>query len=412
MKSQLKKLKKFAINYFDVFAWGLAFIYAHLTKQHNTGNGALILPAGDLDGGFGEDIMVAALVSQINTNPITIFTGNVIHRPDYLSDTGDVKYIGGFKENSYFKYISIIKRHQSAYIIGADILDAAYGKFNALSRLRFFRLAEILGKNPKILAFSISEKTPNFIKKEFSIISKTNTLTLRDPESASRMKKHIGNRVNLGSDIAFLCPTNFNENNEFKSFCEWADLQKATDRKIAAVCPNAIQASKSGKTEYIRDFKNLLSSFSQLDKLSFIFLYHDLRPQCERQSDKDLSRELYSLIADGEATFFPESITNGVTLKSYLTKCDFSITGRMHLGISGMTLGLPMFGLGYQNKFEGLQSLFEIPASESLIDYTSMNSGTETIKIFSQRQQFHRELILKNRPNVIQLAKHYLTNQS
>src|SRR5690606_34754068 len=64
--------------------------------------------------------------------------------------------------------------------------------------------------------------------------------------------------------------------------------------------------------------------------------------------------------------YFQGKIRDGITLKSYLYPIDLTLTGRMHFGISGLSLNKPMFGLAYEGKFDGLQHLFGIDPEKSL----------------------------------------------
>ena len=80
--------------------------------------------------------------------------------------------------------------------------------------------------------------------------------------------------------------------------------------------------------------------------------------------------------------YFDAHLRNGLELKSYLDFIDFTITGRMHFGISGIAAGKPMFGICYANKFEGMLRLFEIDPDRNLIDYTVLADCVKVVPLF------------------------------
>ncbi len=156
------------------------------------------------------------------------------------------------------------------------------------------------------------------------------------------------------------------------------------NRKIAAFCPNSIQAERLGWEKYLAGQQMLLDSFSSDTDVSVLYLYHDVRALYDDKSDRDISKALFDAHTqkDSAYVYFPGNIENGIALKSYLTYASFTVTGRMHFGISGMEAGKPMFGICYADKFEGMLRLFDIDPGHSLIDYTEMEKGVQVVSVF------------------------------
>ncbi len=372
-------------------------ILSSIQYRKDCRKGVLLIPAAKLNGGFGEDIMVGAFVEHFKDEAIGIYTDEIISRPDYLGE--NVKYISGFRYGNYFSMLKVLRSYSSVYVLGADILDGTYGKYVALDRIRILRLANALKTSSYLLGFSLSNNISSKVKKELKKVSDKTYIKLRDDESYNRVDFISHNRKLLTSDIAFLCPTQDVNDSSYES---WSSQQK----QIIAVCPNAIQAGKIGYEKYINDFKKLLIKFTEACSCSFVFLYHDLRPLCDQTySDKDIAEALYADLLKSSACFLPNTIRNGLQLKWYLKPVDFTLTGRMHLGISGLTLGKPMFGIAYANKFEGLLNMFQVDAKLCLIDYRNMDSSNDQIKGFLDLLPEMKEKVTEHLQLVINKAK-------
>lgn len=348
----------------------------------------LLLPPSDLDGSFGDELMVRSFVSNFAGNAqVTIFTDHLIRRDDFLGQSSQVKYKNGFQVRNYGQWAEALKSASAIFIIGADALDGSYSSRHSL---RFFRLAEMAHKMQipvYFSGFSVSLKLTNIAKLALENVAHFSYLKARDIDSYDRLLAFIPkDQLIQVSDMAFICP--YDEKNEksaeFSDFVQWAQFQHDEGRKIIAFCPNSIQTEKLGWQKYMDGIKSLIAEFDRNANISIAYLYHDIRPLFEGKSDKDISEHLYNenILGDNARCFFPNKIQNGVALKSYLKHTEFTMTGRMHFGISGLAAGKPMFGICYANKFEGMLRLFDIDPSISLVDYTAMNQLNENINLF------------------------------
>lgn len=266
-----------------------------------------------------------------------------------------------------------------------------------------------MGLKTTVSAFSISNETKPYAFKELDAIRKITKLTLRDNSSLERMQALFpSEKFGLSCDIAFNCPTPPVSGIKDSTFINWKSEQSSSLRKVIAICPNAIQAKKLGIDTYISHFCEILDRFCDPIQYSFLFLYHDIRPQCAVGSDKDISRLLHEQFDKKTHSYYADSISNGVDLKSYMIDSYFTVTGRMHFGISGITLGAPMFGIEYQNKFSGLQKLFEVNPDISLIDYTRIPEQIDRTSDFLLHLEDFRRSVAKNIDPIVNLSTNYL----
>ena len=406
MEKFVEAIKDF-VGYF-YFKLTLAFLKPKsVTDQAKN---ILLLPPSDLDGSFGDELMVKSFVANFaEDSQVTIFTDHLIIRNDFLGDHPNVAYRSGFQVRNYGTWVKQLQRTTAVFIIGADALDGSYSSRHSL---RFFNLATLahkMGIPVYFSGFSVSLKLTNPARKALQEVSMYSILKARDTDSYNRLLAFVNKeKVWQVSDMAFLCPYDKHIENSpsFQDFKKWAESQHKENRMIIAFCPNSIQANKIGGEKYLREIKSILQQFSRKTNISILYLYHDVRPLFSDQSDKDISKNLFeSGIINSAYTYFPNDIENGVCLKSYLKYADITITGRMHFGISGIAAGLPMFGICYANKFEGLLKLFHIDPSNSLVDYTEMNGSEKIVDDFIQDIDNQKEKISTSLGNVNEFSR-------
>lgn len=386
----MNNFKQLFKGFYVEFFWSLASFCSLFIKANKDADKILVLPAANLNGGFGEDIMITSFMNNFaNGTPVCILNGYKIIREDYKKINKNVEFIDGFNDRvNFLKLLLLIKNCSLVYVIGADIMDGTYRVHNSINRLRVIELAHRIGVKAQISGFSVSKNILPVVKAKFIQIAKDVKLKIRDVESYTRMKDFISSdRLVLTNDIAFICPDvpGSYQTKVYIDYKIWVAAAKLSGKSVIGVCPNAIQAKKIGLENYISGFKQLLEGFLAVGNYAFVFLYHDIRPICDVASDSTISAILTEYFkAKSVDCFYTDQIKNGVELKGYVSLVDFTITGRMHLGISGLTFSKPMFGVSYANKFEGMVRLFDIDPNICLIDYDKLSEAKEKIKLFTE----------------------------
>lgn len=379
-------------------------------KKNAPTNTILLLPPSDLDGSFGDELMVASFIKNFASDKkVIIYTDHKIERSDFLSEYPQVSYQGGFHVRNYNKWAETLRKVDAIFIIGADALDGAYSVRHSMRYIRMAEMANLLGKKVYFSGFSISKKTPPEIYEAFRTVSKFAYLKARDVDSYQRLVAEVNpERVIQVSDMAFVCPelAETTTQTNYQKFESWTNNNKAHGDFIFAFCPNSIQAEKIGLDKYLNESMALLQAFNKAGNGSVVFLYHDIRPLCGELSDKDISQllfEKYNKAFPGKG-FFVEDLKNGPQLKSFLHAVDATITGRMHFGISGIEAGKPMFGVCYANKFEGMLRLFDINPDCSLVDYTEMDKGQPIVDLFLQNLTHFTNKIVNHLDNIKKMS--------
>lgn len=405
----IKSFVKSVISIFlflpDLLIWNTVYAKAKRTKNGKGLKGTLLVPPADLNGSFGDELMVTSYIYNFAENkPVTILTQQIIERNDFLSGFKGLTFLGDFYKGRYGYMLELLPGYSKVVVIGADVLDGSYSYYDSIKYLRLLRLASALGIETAFSGFSVSKKTHPLLKKEFGLVAESTFLKARDLETFKRLITFAPeSRVIQTSDMAFICPklSDAVDESRLGQFIAWSSNATNEGRFVIAVCPNALQAEKVGYQEYINGMKILIDTFSSIRKCAIAFLYHDIRVFGDGGSDKTISKDLFDSYSGTDLpVYFDQNIENGVELKSYFDFVDFTITGRMHFGISGIEAGKPMFGICYANKFEGMLQLFEIEPENCLVDYTALADCSKVVPLFLEHLDENSRKIAKYLPRV------------
>jgi len=347
----------------------------------------LIIPATILDGGFGDEIMVYSCIKNFSNKEVTLYTQKIIKRDDLFKNFKNFEYLSWKEKPKYYRYSKIV-------LLGADNLSGTYGNKEVLDKFKLLEEAHNHKLSIYILGFSLSENISPVVEKEMKRIIRFSQFFLRDPDSYQRAKNFLPeNKLKLVADVAFNCPLlSCSDTN----YLEWTKEQKKFGNKIIAVCPNSIHSRSYNVNLYAEEYAQLLINISKKQNVAFVLLYHDLRLLNKLWNDKKIAELIYEKISSILNSYYTAEIKNGVELKSFLPFLDGTFTSRMHLGISGYSVGKPMFGITYENKFSGLQKMFHLPPDKTLVEYTNLSAAEDHLNDFIINIDYYSKLVQNN----------------
>lgn len=372
-------------------------ILLYKIKRFFKGKNILLIPPANLDGSFGDELMTITFIENFKNVPITIYLENNYKREDLFEEYKNIKFV------NWRESIRIID-FTDVYVLGADIMTGSYGENDPLFKIKLLNKASYLGINNAILGFSLKDGMSKSIIDSLNSLSANTKLFLRDVDSYERalkvlFKKNIFNVV----DLAFLTKAKVVEDLKFNLW-----LENNKNNIVIGFCPNAIQAKKVSYNKYVHDLEILLKYALNKGNVSIVLLYHDLRNHCDGKSDKDISNEIFNklFISYKDKIFFPKNIKNGLELKFYLENISFTLTGRMHMGISGYSLGKPMLGIAYEGKFSGLQKIFDIDAERTLItDLYNIHNSLDSLDYMISSLDYLKKSVEEKLPMIKRLSK-------
>lgn len=354
------------------------------------GKRILLIPPTSLNGSFGDELMCLGYIQNNNDNHIDIYTD--IDRKDLFGKFENVSFVPDSKLIDWSRY-------QEICLLGADIMTGSYGKWQTLRMIKKLAIANKLGIQTKILGFSLKENNDSEIMESLKSLSAKTDFFIRDIDSFERARNLCFSNISQVADLAFLTNIDDKPDEGYKDY-----VSRYKNNLKIAICPNALHASDIGKDLYIEQFASFLEKIYQ-PNLSFIFLFHDLREHCGELSDRDISFEIYNILQTKISACFFGRASNAIELKKYLFDVDMTIAARMHFGISGLSLGKPMFGISYEDKFTGLHRQFGLDPNKTITaDYRCLLDDIEKCKDFIANISTYQTQIHKCLPNVKELS--------
>lgn len=362
----LKQLKKYLKNKYLIF-----LIKKHRKQvEHKSCNRICILPAARY-GSLGDEAMVIALAESLNKSKNVLSIINYDSKDQWgtihcnLFSEQNTLPSSFFKFNSFLKFLSC---HDVLFINGADVLDGKYSVNGSLNRLQYACLAFDLGLKVIFTGFSFNKNPP------LSIISFINSMPegikfcCRDFHSHSRFVDMTQKKAELVADLAFLLDPD-HRSSYVVLIKRWVELQRQEGRLIIGLTPNVLFNNGQSVLD-VKKYADILYKINTLYQCSFLLIPHDYRG---KPSDLDYVQAIGKLCGDLDILLV-DKVCSARELKAIASFIDFSITGRMHFAIACLSSGIPVLGVSYQDKFEGLFEMFD--QRNCLVDSQSMGDVT------------------------------------
>ena len=253
-------------------------------------------------------------------------------------------------------------KYKEVYILGADVTDGVYGWPTAMKLLMFYDCFSRLGIKTHYLGFSWSRTPSPWMHLVFPLLKRGLTLPVRDPVSYRRLERFTRHRpLAQVADAAFLLYPN--PTPRARKWIDWCREMRKGGRTVVAV--NVHQMFNDAETksaEWEAAFSQCLKTVAEKNgDIIYLLVPHDNRP---RVSDLEILKRINKLLPDSTLI---DVVMNADEIKAVLGECDALIAGRMHISIAALGQGVPVLGLVYQGKFEGLWEHFGLP-DDTLIE--------------------------------------------
>lgn len=291
--------------------------------------------------------------------------------------------------------------------VGADVMDGYYSVEYSTQLLIAADLAARSGMRALFLGFSFNETAAQELEACFSRLDMRVTLNLRDRISLARIERFAPVRARLVADSAFtLRPGEVDAETT-----GWIDGEKAADRQVIGINlhPMLIRhADKQQIRHMVRQMASAIRAANVQGAFSWLLVPHDYRDDTGDGDGICLRPLLEELQAvDGIRCRYFEGMHRAATLKALAGRLDGVVTGRMHLAIASLGMGVPVLCLTYQDKFEGLYHHFDLPREHLLPPEVFNTEGAleEAMLRFLATLPALRQTVARERPRVILLAQ-------
>lgn len=334
---------------------------ADLSKRSTPRRAMIVVPFAR--GSLGDEAMVASLSSALASrgcNHVTLVTYRPDERwPDVPVPCDQVSLQDYFAYGSRWDHLRLLLHARKAerfFLLGADVLDGFYNQDVALRMIGLARIADAAGIPATIVGFSLNRSPAPACLQGLQALPPRVRVCCRDPISAERLRTLAGRGCTPSADIAFL----LSPGHPTPRVCEtqeWIRSEKANGRIVLGVNVNPqvlAGPEEAARTRLGTTFRSILETLQGSgSRISLVFLPHDVRdvPWCE-----GLFRAVDS--SGTRCRLFP--LASAAEVKRVCAGLDFAISCRMHLAIACLGQGVPVLGIEYQGKFEGLFGRFAV----------------------------------------------------
>lgn len=247
--------------------------------------------------------------------------------------------------------------------IGADVMDGYYWPPTVLRALDMCEQVRIRGTSVGILGFSFNARPNKHCVNALKFLNPAIQLFCRDPVSFGRFSEIVGHKARLSADAAFCLQPRTSE--AVINVTQWVNTQVATSRAVIGFNLHLMLLDVEGscdETEAVRISANALAKLIDESNVSILLISHDFRGS---RNDKTMLTKVLEHIPEVMRKFvhLPKTEFMADELKAITGLCDLVLTGRMHLAIATLGMGVPVGVIAYQDKFEGLIEHFGMDQS-------------------------------------------------
>lgn len=325
----------------------------------------LFLPAADA-GGIGDDAMISGALNgvaerQTRQHKTALGKYSATKSPYNFEHDFQEEYFwtqwGGIKQAE-----QVFSRYSHFYVMGADVMDGLYSFSDSIRRLRYAELARDMGLKVSFLGFSFNKNPHPLITEEIARIGKGIHYCLRDPISYERFAK-IGNLdMSLVADLAFLVKPN-ETTNKLQGLENFVKRNRDSGKLIIGLNIHLLFNKTNGMGHVDKLVAALSSIIHNHPEIAFVLLPHDFRPGVD---DRVPLAEIAKQVGSPANVYLLDVPLYASEIKKATSYLDGLFTGRMHLGIAALGQGVPIAGIVYQGKFEGLFQHFGFGDGETI----------------------------------------------
>lgn len=381
-----------------------------------TYSSALILPPS-FPGSLGDETMMKVSIEQMAKAGIQkrsyLYTTSK-HEWDFLDPSLKSVAVSllfpwkkAFNPLSIFKLVKAISEHDYFFCVGADVMDGNYAEIGSRLRIALLNVAASYKKHTTLLGFSFNAHPVCSVVSDLQKLPDSVRLCARDPVSSARLRFCLNKEVTMVADTAFLLPS---RKPTTSNLVEWIERERKDGRLIVGINPSIHSAigDEKGAHHIVDMYINTMNDCEKSgQKMSFLLIPHDIRA-IDINSDRTMATSILGKISSdmmGHVEITPVSYSQS-ELQYVCGMLDFTITGRMHLAIKCLNTGVPIFCIGYQDKFEGLLRMFGIERSMIAAERALEVSSLAPIVLPEiNAREIAKESIKRALPNVQSLAQ-------
>lgn len=302
--------------------------------------------------------------------------------------------------------------YDALVLVGADIMDGYYDLEFVENMIITADLAARAGIATSFLGFSFNNAPNPELKRIYDTLHPEVTLNVRDEISLQRFRAFTPAATRLVADAAFLLkPGKIDQRT-----LTWIEEQKRQERTVIGVNAHSMlikNASPEQVSQLVDKYSEALLEVSGRHNVSWIMIPHDYRDAIgDAVCLKPIFERLQHQNPANVAYFGGKH--RAATLKALAGHLDGVVTGRMHLAIATLGMGVPALCLTYQDKFEGLYRHFELPKTLLLSPQKLVmdHELEHALDVFIRGIPKLKEQVAVKLPHVLSLARRNFSRAS
>jgi O-antigen/teichoic acid export membrane protein/polysaccharide pyruvyl transferase WcaK-like protein len=272
----------------------------------------------------------------------------------------------------WWRTVQQLKGSAGLAIIGADVLDGHYSRFESVARLFVARAAAKLGIPVCICSFSMNAKPDPATLRAFARLPRSVSLMARDPVSMERLRRFTGHQACLTADLAFmLAPTTASTIDD--ELVAWLGRVRAGPIVGWNLSPHALRSlSRVQLAEAECACASVIKRLIDEKGARVVLMPHDFR---EHADDAGLLTRIHAQLGAPvrDRTLMLGGRYTAAEAKQACAHLDFLVSGRMHLMIAALAQGVPVAAVEYQGKFQGLLRLFGLDNTHTIEPHTLLS---------------------------------------
>lgn len=306
------------------------------------------------DGNIGDQAMLEAFLEN-TTGPVVVierYAGDVVI-PEEQADRVEVVQlprlvygVGDEHVADLRRYAALIRRARSVSVVGADMMDGKYSLRGSVRRSLLAQAAAEAGVPTRILGFSWNASARLAARRALVAASRAGVVPLlRDPLSAERARRAGVQLVEEVTDIVFSART---RDGAFRE-----SLALPAGIPFALVNASALVATM---VDQVPEYERIVDRL-RMAGVHVVLLPHVSRPIGD---DKIAVRAVAERVGT-EGVTVVDRVLMPAEIRGLAEDALLTVTGRMHLAIMSLSLGVPAITLATQGKVEGIMRLIGLP---------------------------------------------------
>lgn len=329
------------------------------SNSETEGRGLKVLvltPAEPFGGSLGDEAMLRAVLNQLRqfgATQICLVAAASKQPKDLESGLQAVSLWQGWL--SPWRFAREVRKFDYFYCMGADVMDGYYSPLESCQRILYLDLAARSGVKAVALGFSFNSSPDPRVIRLLRQLPSSVRLNARDPISAERLKSVLNRSVEVVADLAFMLdPSQLNFG--LRGINDFLVHQHDRGRTVIGINVHKLLVHRQDPEAQSRLISAVATAMERLSNdfpTAFVLIAHDFRGD---DNDGALLKRIHDDLPTQlqECTLLIDGVMTAGEIKTLCAELDLVVTGRMHLAIAALGQGVPIAGISYQAKFEGL----------------------------------------------------------